>query len=613
MSSGKQWIVPVEPPGGGTWKGCSLRKRPDGGEVVLFSPDAILPDAALQLNTVHEGSTVNHQSHETVRDTAMTEFMVMGRCRHLVDGYAQPNSQSASGKMAENLTKIHAELKGKKTGDQKSITAAYIGFDSCMQGPVFARGDKHATNANNPNSRKVIASNEANEADEANEPEESNDTFDLKGLTFRCDSASSLVGHGFIPHFALTSCANLDLLRRLLTGYPLELVLQHYTKVSEYFRHVRKLVQDLKIGNSLTPFVYLDPDVRPRLVPGGDMRHVLQHELFGPSDLNRPLSQIACDATLLVRQDKDGVLSGYRHQDALVEALEYPVELLKMLKDFALLYPNDILPLRTLLLGCHLWADITGHRTLSLERFFEKRKDQSAVPQVPDIPLAVCLIYYPHWLKWTEWMGLSEFPHPFRFMSQAIKSDMDNEAIGVDPDSIDQGRAYSLIAKAKSRIPLAGAAHRVEIMPCYMPGSAMPPMFGPMVIRPEKVPLALTGLPDVRYLGLKSYVRPDNSKDERPARIQSIRRTSKYTTVALPKHVSDDLFITPGSLLRSSENSNGVFDGLLKNRCMEPVGSGDLETERPRKKRRGPDVAQSDKSMPELTAKVTSSVSAGRG
>lgn len=472
-----------------------------------------------------------------------------------------------------------------------------------MQGPVFARAAKDAID---PNSPKVVASNEANQSSDLN------NSFDLKDLTFSCDSASSVVADGFIPHFAMTSCANMNVLRKLLTGHSLENVLL-YTESSEYFRHVSTFVQDLKVGNSLAPFVYDDPDVRPLLIPGKDLRHTLEDNWCYPCKANRPLSQIACDTTLLVRQDKDGVLSGYRHQAALVEAMDYPDELLSILKDFAALFPNDILPLRTLLLGCHLWADITGHRTLSLERFFEKRKDQSAVPPVPDIPLAVCLILYPHWLKWTELMGLSEFPHPFRFMSQAIKSDMDKEAIGIDPESIDQGRVYSLIAKAKSRIPLMDATYRLEIMPCYMPGSRMPPMFGPMARRPEKAPLALTGLPDVQYLGLGSYVRPDNSKDERPARMQSIRRTSKYTTVALPRHARDSLFIPPGELFRDSEGPDNVFNKTHKRQYMEPAGSEVPLAGRPRKKHCGPDVTQSDKSTSRVTVGVMPSASAGPG
>ncbi|KAL6892390.1 hypothetical protein HDV57DRAFT_507199 [Trichoderma longibrachiatum] len=208
-------------------------------------------------------------------------------------------------------------------------------------------------------------------------------------------------------------------------------------------------------------------------------------------------------------------------------------------------------------------------------------------------------------------MGLSEFPHPFRFMWQALKSDMDKEAMGIDPDSIDQGRVYSLISKARSRIPLMEASHRVEIMPCYMPGSRMPPMFGPTVIRPEKVPLILTGLPDVQYLGLNTYVRPDSSKDERPARIQSIQRTSKYTTVALPRHVRDRLFMAPGKLFETSTGPNDVFNNTSRKRCTEPVRSGDSLAGRPHKKSRGLDVHQSDQSTPQVTAGATSPSAAG--
>ncbi|PTB68556.1 hypothetical protein BBK36DRAFT_1112708, partial [Trichoderma citrinoviride] len=577
MNSGNHWIVPIAPPDGGTWKGCTLRRKPDGGCSVLLSNNEVLVDTMLQLETTHERPLANHPSQQNVQDVEMTEFMVMGRCRHLVDGSPQANSQMAAGRTSGSvIKKIRAELRGKTIGQETFVTTAYIGFDSCMRGPVFARGAKDPVPTETPS---MIASTKASG------PKQPDNYFDLNDLAFKCDSASYLVGKGFIPHFAMMSSANIDVLKRLLTGTPLEKVLRAHTEIKEYFRHVQRLVRNLGTGNLLTPFVYKDPDIRHRLMPGWDLREMLEDESRNQSDNNRPLFQIACDATLLARQGKDDVLSGYRYHVALIESLEYPDELLSMLKDFAMLYPKDILPLRTLLLGCHLWADITGHRTLSMERFMEKREDKSTVPQVPDIPLAVCLIYYPHWLKWTEWMGLSEFPHPFRFMSQAVKSDMDNEAIGIDPDSIDQGRVYSLIARARSRVPLMDATHRVEIMPCHMPGSMMPPMFGPMVRRPEKVPLALTGLPDVQYLGLDSYIRPDTSKDGRPARMQSIQRTSKYATVILPRRVTDKLFTAPGKLSNSSEIIIGQFSSALNfnKRCMGPVSVSDSELGRPRK------------------------------
>ncbi|KAL7814483.1 hypothetical protein V8C26DRAFT_421419 [Trichoderma gracile] len=591
------WIVPVESPGGGTWNGCSLRKEPNGEICVQFSPES------LHTNNAQEGSLFKSLSQGAIQDTEVVEFMVVGRCRHLLDGHTHTSSRSAAAKTAESLAKLHAELRGNKMAGERYITAAYIGFDSCMQGPVFARAAKDAADADSPTA--MVSS-------KANSPRDTNDAFDLKGLTFNCDSTSSAVGNGFIPHCAMTSRANMDILRELLTGLPLEDHL-YDSEINRYLRHVGNFILDLKTGNALNPFVYVDLNVGPFCPPGKDLRYVLQHDRCCPCDENRPLSHVVCDTTFLSRQDKDGVLSGFRYQAALVEALEYPEELLSMLQDFASLYPNDILPLRTLLLACHLWADITGHRKLFLERFFEKREDQGSVPQVPDIPLAVCLVYYSHWLKWTQWMGLSEFPHPFRFMSQAVKSDMDKEAIGINPDSIDQARVFALIAKAKSRIPLVEASHRIEIMPCYMPGSTMPPMFGPMAIRPEQVPLALTGLPDVQYLGLNSYVRPDNSKDERPARMRSILRTSKYTTVALPTHVRDGLFITLGRLFESSEDFKQVSSRTTKKRCMVPVESEGLRGKRPHKKPRGPNVTQSDASASTVAAIGTSSSSTGPG
>lgn len=87
------------------------------------------------------------------------------------------------------------------------------------------------------------------------------------------------------------------------------------------------LVQHLKTGNSLEPFVYIDPDVSPLCTPGEDLRLVLEHDERCPCDNNRPLSYLACDATLLARQNKDSAPSGYRYPAALIEALEYRIHM----------------------------------------------------------------------------------------------------------------------------------------------------------------------------------------------------------------------------------------------------------------------------------------------
>jgi hypothetical protein len=313
-------------------------------------------------------------------------------------------------------------------------------------------------------------------------------------------------------------------------------------------KSVADLLKNLNAGQPLNPYAHSMPYTNLRLKAGIDLSGMLQDDQKPKSTQNRPLSEVTCNADLLVRHDQSNCTSGFTYSVPCTEALEYPAELLSMLKDFALQHVNDILPLRCMLLAYHLWTDIMDSHDLRLERYLTKAFSAGSNHlRVPDVSLAAFIIYFPHWIKWPECMGLAEYPHPFRFVNRAMESDLVNQGIGVDAEKLDEERAYALMSQITTRVPLMDTVERVSVMPHSMPGSRMPPMFGADTRHgPEAIPLALTGLVNVNFYGLASYARPKEYKTGPNRGLPWVNRQSRYVSVGLPKFVNEAVFTAPG-------------------------------------------------------------------
>ncbi|KAL6826026.1 hypothetical protein J3E69DRAFT_335612 [Trichoderma sp. SZMC 28015] len=71
-------------------------------------------------------------------------------------------------------------------------------------------------------------------------------------------------------------------------------------------------------------------------------------------------------------------------------------------------------------------------------------------------------------------MGLAAYPHPFRFCSEAGKTDFLYAGIGVDSEGLDEDRMLKLIEQVKSKVPGIETTKRVTLWPWMMPGSKIP-------------------------------------------------------------------------------------------------------------------------------------------
>ncbi|KAL7952071.1 hypothetical protein V8C42DRAFT_25794 [Trichoderma barbatum] len=110
---------------------------------------------------------------------------------------------------------------------------------------------------------------------------------------------------------------------------------------------------------------------------------------------------------------------------------------------------------------------------MGLERWMQmKEAEGTSIQLVPEISLAACIIYTPHWLRWPEYTGLSEFPHPFRFIYRALNTDQPYLGESIKMTDIDQGFVMDLMNKVTSRIHGLSALDAVELEN-YVPAQVM--------------------------------------------------------------------------------------------------------------------------------------------
>lgn len=61
---------------------------------------------------------------------------------------------------------------------------------------------------------------------------------------------------------------------------------------------------------------------------------------------------------------------------------------------------------------------------MQMEKYFQiKKAAKEPYQAVPEQSLAATIIYTLHYLRWPEYMGLTEFLHPFRFIFRARDTD----------------------------------------------------------------------------------------------------------------------------------------------------------------------------------------------
>lgn len=137
-----------------------------------------------------------------------------------------------------------------------------------------------------------------------------------------------------------------------------------------------------------------------------------------PGPQNPPWSDVICDASVLRRGGKG--LTGFRLQMPLIKTFHIPQGILRELRRIARKFLNDVLTEEDILHAFFVWYDLTyTPKRGQEERVDEIRKgakQTSAAWTVPLEYLVRCILAWPHYLRWYEEMGFSEYIHFFRYV-----------------------------------------------------------------------------------------------------------------------------------------------------------------------------------------------------
>ncbi|KAF3067896.1 hypothetical protein CFAM422_008563 [Trichoderma lentiforme] len=482
-----------------SWCRCTLRARSERGGYEVLSPTQttlIECDDQLVYTQMIEGS-----KKRVIPTRDVLKFRVLARCQHLTQSaWEKSKTQKAAGRNdMDDEQDLVVRLKKREV--------AYVGYSMDMKGLMFARANRDGE----------IDVNE----------------FNFRGLV--SDSEPSKPITGAIAHYTLSSKLGIRCLKQALRGESLGDGCNTEMAHQLYKQYVKEFILSMAYGNASNPVAYC------RVVgfdPANEGESRLEDATQLASATNPSIDQMTSHA--------GNFADGFVYQAAYTAILDYPDEIIKILKEFAEKHPEDLLPLTVMLLACHLWVDIVKDENLRLEKLeMDKKRAGEEFTPVPHVPLAAFLLYFAHWLRWTENMGLVQYIHPFRFIHAALLSDFTEEGVSYNNGCIDEERVYILMGQVTSKIPSVHPGQRLDVYPCMMFGSDMPAVDGAKRFRyPKRVQMYLTGLVHVKHYGLDSYVRSHRAMKPGP-RLTDM--SGKYREILLPKHVDAGLFKSMGT------------------------------------------------------------------
>ncbi|KAL7815416.1 hypothetical protein V8C44DRAFT_363155 [Trichoderma aethiopicum] len=486
-----------------------------------------------------------------------TAFSVRARACFLANGgevFKQPPAGSAETFDPEDKWKsLRAAVTPTVDHNKHYVGAAYVGYSSLMQGPVFARLFKDAkppAKPKPPNPSKAKGKRTHDEMENNGETKAkrktasskvNRTTFALKGLETYEYPLNQPCGQRVIPHISLTSRCNLLFLKQALSGSPLEDLLPRHP-LTDALATATATAGAIARGGALRPIV------RRSLGVWAGLDEYMVGELEKPKEQAGPanmlVADVVSDASLLFRGGREP--SGFVYAAPLCLLLEYPPELEYLLHEFAEALGTDILPSSHMYLAAHLWVDILNDATHMNEKYTqetaveEKGSEGSNATKdnVPMVTLAEMLTYFNHWLRWTYWMGLAEFPHPFRFVRAAVDQDDDIMRMK-DLPLILEDRVKELIEAVRLRHQLDGVVQglshytRINVFPTDIPGVTKDWDRMHHLVKDEccnQTALALTGLQDISTVGLESYEQPIPSDNKTLASPSCQYRIVKWPT-----------------------------------------------------------------------------------
>ncbi|PON27291.1 hypothetical protein TGAM01_v203672 [Trichoderma gamsii] len=371
---------------------------------------------------------------------------------------------------------------------QPAISGAYIGYSLYMAGPVIVRPLR--SNSTSTEARLNVVS------------------FNFKGNEFRVEPGTQIAGSRTIPHFAFTMPANLKAIKQWAAGSSVggaftTIYNGSSRDLSTIRRSTLESAQALLAGQGVNPVTKHEALSLQAFNEAVVNPNALLNPNAAESPLNPRHSELLCDGSILRRGYAD--LSGFRYAVPYVKALEFPQELTSILYEFTKQFSQDLFTLESLYLALYAWFDTVSSPSYNTEKALLEGSRVTAAYLVPAASLPECLVYYTHWLRWTEEMGLAEYPHFFRFIRQAVDTDRRHLSLVVN-NCLDEARIKDLMLGARSKSSHINVNDRLLVLPHMMRDSHMPRMTH---IEPYRFPtpeeLLLTGLPSVKHCGTPTY------------------------------------------------------------------------------------------------------------
>jgi hypothetical protein len=335
-------------------------------------------------------------------------------------------------------------------------------------------------------------------------------TDDLAGLELEVPSEGTLSPSEVILHHALTVPGNLGALKHLLIGEDWRKAFADGDMTVEYAKCLAfQSVQSLHGGQTPIVVARIQPptttQVPHRISPPLE-QCVDSGRLHGPK--NRRYREIL--PSIAQYHYIDCKPATFLYRAPYVSNMRYPARLYSDLAAFAKAHPGDKFNATAMLFAIELWVTISECPT--------KRIELHAKEPVPEVSLAVFLVYFEHWLKIHEHLRCIAFAHPFRTIQLMYTNDILTEsgnAFFVDESAIDSDRVGDLIYEAEAIDPNIIVDERVDIFPFMVNGTKMVlPQDYFSTFRLSPTEQALLGMPNLRILSHPSLPTTNNIEIE---------------------------------------------------------------------------------------------------
>ncbi|SCV33521.1 uncharacterized protein FFB14_04554 [Fusarium fujikuroi] len=316
---------------------------------------------------------------------------------------------------------------------------------------------------------------------------------DLSGLELEVANGGRLSTREVILHHALTVPGNLRALKRLLIKKDWENAFAGGDITVEAAKSLaRTSVHTLWRGWPAVVVARIKPPTT-REVPCHKKPDVGQcvdpDQLHGP---NRRFQEVL--PSILQHHYYNSKPCNFTYRAPYISNTRYPFKLYLDLAAFAKAHPRDKLNASVMLFAAQLWVDIMESPT--------KCKEPCATKSLPEVSLAVFLIYFEHWLKIHEYLQCIAYSHPFRLIHHMYtRNRAIHDGFFINDSLIDSNRVRNLVHEAEVIDPSIPVDERMDLYPFMANGTSMvQPQCLSERFRVSLPKQALLGMPDPRIL-----------------------------------------------------------------------------------------------------------------